>query len=166
MYTTPPTLDFTTQMPAPRAEDVWDQFGAQVTGPLVVQGLAQVSSQLPSQAAAATPAEETHRRPAPLRDGIGWLLCKHVAQLALAGAVLTFVLVGGEQPLMALCYVLTGLMLVGAMAVADRQRFLDHQPDFMIFDVVRPAQPQPAVTQQSMRVMVTPSSMPAHISVT
>ncbi|MCZ4495972.1 MAG: hypothetical protein JWM25_555 [Thermoleophilia bacterium] len=164
MYSTPPTLDFTSQMPVPRAEDVWDQFGtAQVTGPLVAQGLAQLPAHVVRTAA---PVEEAPRRPAPLRDGLGWLLCKHLAQLTLAGAVLTFVLVGGEQPLMALCYVLTGLMLVGAMAVADRQRFLDHQPDFMILDVVRPVQESPAVTQQAMRVMVAPSSMPAHISVT
>lgn len=88
-------------------------------------------------------ADHPTARPKPYRDPVEWMLLKHVVQLALAGSVLLFVLYGGNAPLMALGYVATGLLLMGVVVLADRQRFHDRDPNFDIVEFVAPP-PRPA----------------------
>lgn len=86
--------------------------------------------------------EQGTARPRPYTDPLGWMLIKHLVQLALAGSVLLFVLNGGEAPMMALSYVATGLLLMGVIVLADRQRFQDRDPNFDIVEYI-PAPPRP-----------------------
>lgn len=137
--------------PGPRAEDVWDQLqGMEHTMPIVSHGLTQLvprhaefvlEQAMPpaTHALPAAPAALAPPAPPPLRETRTWFLCKHAAQLLLLTSVLVFVLEGGERPAMALSWVATGLLLVGATSVADRRRFLDHQPDF---EIVASSSPQ------------------------
>jgi hypothetical protein len=97
-------------------------------------------------------------RPRPYVDPLPWLLLKHLVQLALVGSVLLFVLSGGKAPMMALSYVGTGLLLMGVIVLADRQRFLDRDPAFEIVEFIpappRPVEPTPAVPASTLAPMV------------
>jgi hypothetical protein len=122
----------------------------------VAQGLAQ----LVARPVAATAAPAARR--APYRETVGWLLTKHLAQLAVMAAVLTFVLVGGDNPAMALSWIAASFLFLGSVTLADRGRFLDHEPGFEVVAVH-----QPAVVQQPARVTLPPTAaMPLRIDVT
>jgi hypothetical protein len=116
--------------------------------------------------------EQGTARPRPYRDPIGWLVLKHVVQLALAGSVLLFVLNGGEAPMMALSYVATGLLLMGVIVLADRQRFADRDPAFEIIEFIpappRPVQAEPVVPASTLAPMVDlmHSVLPERVEVT
>jgi hypothetical protein len=80
-------------------------------------------------------------RPRPHADSFEWLLVKHLVQLALVASVVLLVLEGGRSPILALAYASTGLLLMGTMVIADRQRFADRDPDFQIVEFFAPIEP-------------------------
>jgi hypothetical protein len=94
--------------------------------------------------------EQPAARPRPYVDPLPWTLLKHLVQAAFAGSVLLFVLSAGKAPIMALGYVATGLLLIGVIVLADRQRFSDRDPNFEIVEFIAP--PAPPVQQQAPAV--------------
>ncbi|MCW2956217.1 MAG: hypothetical protein JWO69_1086 [Thermoleophilia bacterium] len=157
MYTTQPTQEFTSLMPVPRAEDVWMQqptLTASWTEPVAFVAATEHVAEV---------AEPPRARPQ--GESLTWLMCKHAAQAMFVAAVLVFVFAGGNEPAMAISYVAASLMLLGGITLADRQRFLEHEPAFEIVHVHAPA-----VTQGPMQVAMVPQplhvAMPARISVT
>lgn len=52
-----------------------------------------------------------------------WLLVKHTAQLGLVAAVASFVLAGGRHPVLTLVGATVALVVLGTVALLDRQRF-------------------------------------------
>ena len=116
--------------------------------------------------------EQGTARPRPYHDPVAWLLLKHLVQLAFAGSVVLFVVNGGDAPTMALSYVATGLLLMGVIVLADRQRFNDRDPNFEIVEFIpappRPMPAAPAVQQGALVPLVEQmqSVLPERVSVT
>jgi hypothetical protein len=81
-------------------------------------------------------------RPRPHADSVEWLLVKHLVQVALVASVVLLVIEGGRSPILALAYAATGLLLMGTMVIADRQRFADRDPDFQIVEFIAPVEAQ------------------------
>ncbi|MCW2949564.1 MAG: hypothetical protein JWN41_577 [Thermoleophilia bacterium] len=54
-----------------------------------------------------------------------WTWLKHVVQLALAGAVLFFVMRGGDMPVATLAWIGAAFIGIVGIALADRQRFFE-----------------------------------------
>ena len=158
MHPMQPTFEYTSLLPPPRPEDVWSQVHeSDLTGPLVAQGLAQ----LVARPVAATAHAEPLRTP--YEETWSWRFTKHLAQLAVTASVLIFVFRGGEQPTMALSWVAAALLLLVSVVVADRGRFLDHQPDFQVVGAHRPT----VVAQVPTQLALPPTAaMPSRIEVT
>lgn len=116
--------------------------------------------------------EQGTARPRPYRDPLGWMVLKHVVQLALVGSVLLFVFSGGEAPMTALSYVATGLLLMGVIVLADRQRFADRDPAFEIIEFIpappRPVQAEPVVPRSTLVPLVEQMQtvLPERVAVT
>lgn len=121
--------------------------------PYALQGayqpsVANVWNDATSAPTAAAPAPGPAHAPAPQarprhEEPASWVLLKHLMQLAFVASVLLLVTSGGGSPTMALGYAATGLMLMGIMAVSDRQRFADSGATFVSIEFVDAA-PAPA----------------------
>lgn len=82
--------------------------------------------------------------PAPVRDGIAWMLAKHVVQVAFIAMTFTVVLTGGNADTTLVGYVATAYLLLGVVVVADRRRFREQQPRMVLVEVVAPVDvPEP-----------------------
>lgn len=158
---------------SPSMADVWHAYPA-ATGMLAQAVEQQVANHAPLAPTYvhASPELGPSVRARPYRDTIGWSLVKHAAQLALIGAVLAFVRLGAGAPLLALGYVATALLLVGTVTLADRQRFLDHDPGLEIIEFIAPQRvpaPEIPVLQRGPLVPLVEQmqiAMPEHVRVT
>lgn len=165
--------------------DLWRQMPTEpgLLGPVIAHQLEQCAPLHLAQSVhvgrgsalggtAATTSSST--RPRPYRDEPLWWLIKSGVQLAFALMAVLFVLEGGELPLMAGSYAGTALLLVVAVVVADRQRFLDRDPAFEIVEClvprpspvagVRAHEPRPGPLATLAEQMA--SALPARIDVT
>ncbi len=140
----------------PMMADVWNDFpqGHGTLVDAVQQRLHQHAPLVPVYVADAS-ASEPRMRPRPCVDPLAWSLLKNAIQLALVGSVVMFALYGGRAPLMALGYVGTGLLLMGALVIADRLRFADRDPDFAIIEFLAP-DPVPVVVHEMRPAPLAP----------
>lgn len=152
-----PTLHSTSTAPAqPTMADVWGEFPSghgrlvDAVQQRVQQHAPLVPVHVPDPASA-----EPRMRPLPYVDPIEWSLLKHTIQLALVASVVIFAIYGGEAPLMALGYVGTGLLLMGTLVIADRQRYADRDPSFAIIEFIAP-EPVPVVVREMRPAPLAP----------
>lgn len=115
--------------------------------------------------------DEPRARPVPYSDPLAWTLLKHLVQAALVGSVLMFVTHGGNDPMMALSYVATALLLMGIVVVADRLRFADRDPSMEIVEFIVPIQPQQVAQPRPVAPLVPlveqmQVAMTGHVDVT
>lgn len=149
--------------------DMWNDFPSepgQLAG-LVAQQVAALAPIQPQSAAQHDAGSDPMARPRPYRDSLAWSAIKSLVQLALVVSVLIFVVDGGNAPLMALCYVGTGLLLMGAIVVADRERFTDRDPGFQIIEYVQPpraAQQSAASVPMATRAPLVPLAQQMHVA--
>lgn len=112
--------------------------------------------------------------PRALRDPLSWTLVKHLCQLAIISLAGGFALIDGISIATSLLLAAAALMLMLAMVVADRMRFIDADPqvqivEFVVADTPVPchaAAPRDRELQQLDLAAQMAASMPAHISVT
>jgi hypothetical protein len=136
-------------MPAsPTMSDVWHEFPAApgALAPAVAQRVEAHQPLVPMNVGRVQELTDVaaNLRVRPYADGLEWLLVKHLVQVALVASVVLLVLEGGRAPVLSLAYAATSLLLMGLLALADRQRFNDRDPDLGIIEFVAPQQPQVA----------------------
>lgn len=101
-----------------------------------------------------TAGDEHHVRTTPLVEPLPWQLLKNIVQVGVVATAVAFVLSGATAAPTAASMALLSMLLMAAIAYADRQRFLDHGPRFQLVELVEPA-PVPVSAP-------TPSHLPPH----